>query len=89
MVKIKASKDISKIVKGDIVKVDGKPYEVDAVEVLIDHGKNKEMAIEVFDKKTDKDYQLRFFDDNVEGTMEFYELKEIVYDRVNLEKVEW
>jgi hypothetical protein len=82
-------KDISKVKKGDVVKVDGKPYEVDAVEVLIDHGKNKEMAIEVFDKKTDKDYQLRYFDDNVEGTMEFYELKDIVYDRVEIKKVEF
>ena len=89
MVTIKGKKDISKIAKGDAIKVDGKAYEVDACEVLIDHGENKEMAIEVFDKKTDKDYQLRYFDNNVEGTLEFYELKDIMYDRIEIKKIEF
>jgi galactose mutarotase-like enzyme len=89
MVIVKGSKKVSEIVKGDVVKVDGKPYEVDAHEVLIDHGKNKEMSIEMFDKKTDKDFQLRYFDNDSEGTVEFYELKDIVYDKIEIKKVEW
>ncbi|HIG51965.1 TPA: hypothetical protein EYQ19_00865 [Candidatus Pacearchaeota archaeon] len=89
MVKIKSSKDISKIVKGDKIKVDGKEYEVDTHYVLIDHGNSKEMAIELFDSKTDKDYQFRYFNDRIEESLEFYELKEIMYERIETKKVEW
>ncbi len=74
-----ASKPISKLKKGDKVSVDGKQLEVDAHYCLIDHGSTKEMAIELFDSKTDKDYQLRYFDDQVKETLDFYELQEILY----------
>ena len=47
MVQIKASKPIAKLSKGDIVTIDGKKYEVDAQVVLIDHGKTKEIGIEL------------------------------------------
>ena len=89
MVKIKKSKDIKEIKKGDKVKVDGRELEVDAHYVLVDHGKNTEMAIELFDSGKDEDFQLRYFDDRVEESIEFYELKEIVYSRKEIEKVEW
>lgn len=85
---IKASKPIVKVKKGDKVWVDGKEYEVDQHYVLIDHGATKEMAIELFDKN-DKDYQLRYFNDQVETTMEFYELQEILYVKKVISKVEW
>jgi uncharacterized protein (DUF2225 family) len=88
-VKIKGNKPIGEIKKGDKIKVDGKEYEVDAQVVLIDHGKTKEMAIELFDKKTDKDYQLRYFDNQIETSLEFYELAEIVYNRIDVKKIEW
>ncbi|MEK6889841.1 MAG: hypothetical protein AABW82_04815 [Nanoarchaeota archaeon] len=74
-----ASKPISKVKKGDKVSVDGKQLEVDAHYCLIDHGSTKEMAIELFDPKDDKDYQLRYFDDQVKETLDFYELQEILY----------
>ncbi|MDO8563441.1 MAG: hypothetical protein Q7R87_00340, partial [Nanoarchaeota archaeon] len=61
------------------VSVDGKQLEVDAHFCLIDHGSTKEMAIELFDPKDDKDYQLRYFDDQVKETLDFYELQEILY----------
>ncbi|MCH7568330.1 MAG: hypothetical protein IIA87_02815 [Nanoarchaeota archaeon] len=89
MVKIKSSKPISKIKKGDKIKVDGKEYEVDAHYVMINHGKTREMVIELFDSKTDKDYQVRYFDNRVEESIDFYELKDIVYDKVEIEKIEW
>lgn len=89
LVMIKASKPISKVKKGDKIKIDGKELEVDAHYVLIDHGTTKEMALEVFDSKTDKDYQLRYFDDQVESTLELYELQEIMFVRKQMQKVEW
>jgi hypothetical protein len=87
---VKGSKPIAKLAKGDIVTIDGKKYEVDAVVLLIDHGRTKEMGIELFDPKTDIDYQLRYFDDQVEETLQFYELvKGVMYQPRPCEKVSW
>jgi|GEM_PF-1158906 len=87
-VKIKASKPITKVKKGDRIKVDGKEYIVDAHEVLIDHGSTKEMAIEVYDKD-DKDYQIRYFNDQVETTLQFYGLQEIMYIKKPMKEISW
>ncbi|MEK6928374.1 MAG: hypothetical protein AABW65_00250 [Nanoarchaeota archaeon] len=87
-ISVKASKQISEIKKGNKVKIDGKDYEVDAHYVLIDHAGTKEMAIELFDKE-DKDYQLRYFSDQVEKTLELYELQEIIYVKKQFSKIEW
>ncbi len=90
MVVIKASKPIASLKKGDIVSVDGKKFEVDAHYIFEDYKTTKEMLIELFDSKTDKDYQLRYFSDQVEDTIKFYELKEIVYEEnENVQKIEW
>ncbi len=90
MVVIKASKPIASLKKGDIVSVDGKKLEVDAHYIFEDYKTTKEMLIELFDSKTDKDYQLRYFSDQVEDTLKFYELKEIVYEEnENVQKIEW
>jgi len=88
-IQIKASKPIAQIKKSDKIKVDSLTLEVDAHYVLIDHGTTKEMTIELFDPKTDKDYQLRYFNDQVETTLEFYQLEEIIYNRTPVKKVEW
>ncbi|MDO8508819.1 MAG: hypothetical protein Q7S27_03995 [Nanoarchaeota archaeon] len=88
-VQIENSKPITQLKKGDKVRVDGVEFSVDAHYILIDHGKTKEMAIEIFNPKTDKDYQLRYFVDQLETSMEFYELQEIVYVRRPVKKVEW
>ena len=64
--------------------------EVDVQIVLMDHGTTKEMAIEVFNPKTDIDYQLRYFSDQVESTMEFYELADgIMYVKRSAKIVSW
>ena len=90
MVSIKKSKPIEKIKKGDVVTVDGKKYEVDSHYVLIDHGTSKEMCIELFDTKTEIDYQLRYFNDQAEETLDFYELvKEVMYEKREMQKIEW
>ena len=88
-VNIKASKPVTQLKKGDKVKVDGVELEVDAHYVLIEHGETKEMTIELFNPKTDKDYQLRYFSGQLETSMEFYELQEILYVRRPCIKVEW
>jgi flagellar biosynthesis GTPase FlhF len=89
-VMIKASKPISKVKKGDKMRVDGIELEVDSHYVLIDHGTTKEMAIELFDAKADKDYQVRYFDDQVETTLEFYELQgEVMFVKKPAAKIEW
>jgi len=90
MVTIKSSKPITELKKGDKIKVNNLNLEVDANIILIEHGSSKEMALELFDPKNDKDYQLRYFSDRIPESLEFYELDEIVYNKIdNLEKVEW
>ena len=88
-VAVKSSKPIGQVKKGDIVFIDGKQYEVDAHYVLIDHGSTKEMALEVFDSKADKDYQVRYFNDQVNATIELYELQEIMYVRRPIKSIAW
>lgn len=88
-VTIKASKPLASVKKGDKIKVDDRVLEVDAHYVMIDHGKTKEMAIELFDPNADKDYQLRYFSDQIETSLEFYELQEILYVKKKVGKVEW
>ena len=87
---IKASKPVEEIKRGDKIKVDGHEFEVDGHYVLMNHGSTKEMAIDIFDKKADRDFQLRYFSDQVETSLEFYELQgEIMYIRRSCVKVEW
>ncbi len=90
--KIKSSKPIAKIVKGDKMKVNGKELVVDAHYVFEDYKTTKEMLIELYDPKAKEDagdFQLRYFDDQVEDTLKFYELKVIVYEEVEIQSVEW
>jgi len=92
MVTIKKSKPIGKIVKGDKMKIDGKEYEVDVHSVMIDHGATKEMSIDVFDPKAkddEGDFQIRYFNDQVEATIGFFELKGILYESKEIKKIEW
>jgi len=87
-IQIKASKPIAKIKKGNKIKIDGKEYEVDSHYVLIDHGSTKEMAIEVF--SGEQDFQVRYFNDQMERTIDFYELQgEIMFVKKPFKKIEW
>ncbi|PIN94107.1 hypothetical protein COU54_00365 [Candidatus Pacearchaeota archaeon CG10_big_fil_rev_8_21_14_0_10_31_24] len=87
-IKIKDSKPIAQLKRGDKIRIDGNECEVDEHSMLMDHGATKEMALDVFDKN-DKDYQIRYFDDQVERTIEVYELREIMYIRKPVKKIEW
>jgi len=79
-------------VKGDKMKVNGKELVVDAHYVFEDYKTTKEMLIELYDPKAKEDagdFQLRYFDDQVEDTIKFYELKVIVYEDVEIKSLEW
>ena len=89
MVTIKSSKPVEKIKEGDKIKVDSLSLVVDKHYILIDHGSTKEMTIELFNPKTEKEYQLRYFSDNVKESMQFFQLDEIIYNKINIEKIEW
>jgi hypothetical protein len=90
-VQIKGSKPIESLKNGDKIMIDGKEFEVDQQYVLIDHKTTKEMAIDVFDKKTDKDFQIRYFTDRLDiSDPELYELQgEIMYVKREYKKLEW
>lgn len=90
-VKIKNSKPIEQIKKGDKIKVNGKELEVDAVVVLMDHKVTKEMAIECFDAKADKDFQVRYFSGRLDvSDPELYELvNDFMYVKRPLNNLEW
>ena len=87
-VEIKASKPLLQVKKGDKMFIDGNEYEVDAHYVLIDHGGTNEMAIELFNTN-EEEVQLRYFNDQVESTLELYELEEIMYLKKPMKKIEW
>jgi hypothetical protein len=88
-VQVKGSKPITQLKKGNTIMVNGMKLEVDAHTMLIDHGSTKEMAIDAFDPKTDTDYQIRYFSDQVEGTLELYKLQEIMYLKLPLKTLQW
>lgn len=90
MIEVKQSKPISKLKKGDKVKVDGHVLEIDDHYVFIKHKDTTEMIIELFNPKTDKEYQIRYFDDQVETSLEFYYLQgEIQYTKADVKTIEW
>jgi hypothetical protein len=70
----KRSKDIGKLGEGDSFFINGKAMMVDKQFLFQDHGKMKEMIIEIFNPDNDREYQVRYFDDQVDTSLEIYEL---------------
>jgi len=70
----KQSKPISKIGEGDSVWINGKEMKVDKHFLFHDHKNTKEMIIEVYNPENEREYQVRYFDDQVETSLEIYEL---------------
>lgn len=90
--KVKGSKPVKDLKKGDKIKVNGKCLEVDAHYVFEDYKTTKEMLIELFDPKAKEgegEYQIRYFSDQVETSMKLYEMKSIMYEEIELKSVEW
>ena len=74
MVIEKQSKDIGKLKEGDKFFINGKEMKVDKQFLFLDHGKMKEMIVEIFNPENDREYQVRYFDDQIETSIEIYEL---------------
>jgi len=91
MIKIeKKSKAIGSLKKGDKLFINRKEMKVDNQFVFQDHGKMKEMVIEVFNPENDREYQIRYFDDQVETSIEIYELQEdFLYVRREPKTISW
>jgi hypothetical protein len=86
----KQSKPVTKLKKGDKITVDGHVLEIDDHYVFIKHKDTTEMIIELFNPKTEKEYQIRYFDDQVESSMEFYYLQnDFQYTRADVKLIEW
>ena len=88
--KLIQSKPIAQLKRGDKIIVEGHALEVEDHYLFIDHKTTKEMIIELFNPKTNKEYQLRYFDDQVESSIEFYYLQEeFEYKRADVESISW
>jgi hypothetical protein len=86
----KPSKPIEKLKEGDKLWINGKEMIVDKHYPLQDHGKMKEMIVEFYNPDSERDYQLRYFDDQVETSLEVYELQnDFQYVRREPKTVKW
>ncbi|MEM4181661.1 MAG: hypothetical protein QXX68_00710 [Candidatus Pacearchaeota archaeon] len=87
----KMSKPIEKISKGDFVFVDGHKLIVLDHFVFMEYKDTKEMIIELENEEKTKKYQLRYFNDQLETSIEFYYLmKNFQYVKVDsVEEVWW
>ena len=86
----KQSKPISKLKEGDKIKINGKEMIVDDHYLFQDHGSTKEMIIEIYNPGNEMEYQVRYFDDQVETSIEIYKLEgDFQYVRKEPEDIEW
>jgi predicted DNA-binding protein with PD1-like motif len=86
----KKSKPIGKLKKGDKLFINGKPMTIDSQYVFMDHGNMKEMIIEFFNPENEREYQLRYFDDQIDSSIEVYELQgEFQYVKREPKSVGW
>ena len=86
----KRSKPIGDLKKGDSFFINGKEMKVDKQFLFQDHKKMKEMVIEIFNPENDREYQVRYFDDQIESSIEIYELVEdFQYTRREPKNVGW
>lgn len=60
--------------EGDSFFINGKELKVDKQFLLQDHGDTKEMVVEIFNPENEREYQVRYFDDQIESSLEVYEL---------------
>jgi hypothetical protein len=91
MIKIdKKSKPIGDLKEGDKLFINGKEMKVDRQFVFMEHDKDKEMIIEFFNPESDREYQLRYFDDQIDSSLEVYELmEEFQYTKREPKTIAW
>jgi len=69
------SKNIRELDKGDSLWINGKEMKVDKQYLFQNHGDTKEMIIEIFNPENEREYQVRYFNDQIESSIEVYELQ--------------
>jgi hypothetical protein len=86
----KKSKALSELDEGDKFFINGKEMTVDKQFLFQDHGKMKEMIIEIFNPENEREYQVRYFDDQIDTSIEIYELQgDFEYVRREPKTVAW
>ena len=86
----KQSKALTDLKSGDKLWINGKEMKVDKHYLFQDHGSTKEMIIEFFNVESDREYQLRYFDDQIESSIEVYELQgDFQYVRREPKTIAW
>jgi hypothetical protein len=70
----KSSKPIGKLKEGDKFWINGKEMKVDKQYLFQAHKDTNEMIVEVFNPENEREYQIRYFDDQIETSIEIYEL---------------
>lgn len=70
----KQSKPLGELKQGDSFFINGKEMKVDNQFLFMAHKDTNEMIIEVFNPENEREYQVRYFDDQVETSIEIYEL---------------
>ena len=86
----KQSKAIGSLKEGDSFFINGKEMKVDKQFLFQDHDNTKEMIIEIFNPENDREYQIRYFDDQITSSIEVYELVEdFQYTRREPKNVSW
>lgn len=84
------SKGIGDLKEGDRVWINGSEMRVDKQYLFQDHGDTREMIIEVFNVKNEREYQIRYFDDQVDTSLEVYELQgDFQYVRREPKTIAW
>ena len=72
----KHSKPLVDLKEGDSFFINGKELKVDKQYVFIEHKDTKEMIIEIYNPENEREYQVRYFDDQIDSSIEIYELLE-------------
>ena len=86
----KQSKPLGELKEGDKFFINEKEMRVDKQFLFQDHGNTKEMIIEIFNPENEREYQVRYFDDQIESSIEIYELlEEFEYVRREPKSVGW
>jgi len=87
----KQSKALVELKEGDPFFINGSEMKVDKQFLFQDHGEMKEWIIEMYNvAKPEREYQVRYFDDQIESSIEVYELiGDFEYVRREPKKVSW
>lgn len=86
----KKSKPIEKLKEGDSIFFNGKEMKIDKQYLFQEHENMREWIIEVFNPENEKEYQVRYFDDQVESSLEVYFLEgDFQYLRKDPKTIAW